>query len=101
VKGRFDMNKLKEISENIGEYSDYKIEKGIELYTNRKYNICIKMEKGIYTQKQADKNYERASKICNLFYEEKRRRMLEQDKIFKGFIEVLKEQQPFQLIKKS
>ncbi len=86
------MTILKEVTRDIQEYPDDYIERQIQKYTDRKYNICIKMEHGIYTQKQADKNYERASKICNLFQMEKYRRMLEQDKVFKEIIKSMQGQ---------
>jgi hypothetical protein len=84
------MTILKEVSRDVQDYPDDYIERQMQKYQDRKYNICIKMEKGIYSQKQADKNYERASKIYTLFFMEKNRRMLEQDKIIR---EVLKSMQ--------
>ena len=84
------MTKLQEITEGVQFYDDYTIERLMQRYTDRKYNICIKMERGIYSQKQADRNYERAAKIYTVLYNEKHRRMIEQDKYFRAYLDSIR-----------
>lgn len=80
------MSILQEITECVDSYSDWFIETLMQKYEQRKYNICIKMEHGIYTQEQAERNYERASKIYTVLFKEKNRRMLEQDKVIRDIL---------------
>ena len=84
------MTKLQEIIQDVQFYTDFEIERELGKYEERKYNICIRLENGSYTQEQADRNYERASKIYNILRKEKQRRMLEKDK---AYTELLKSMQ--------
>jgi hypothetical protein len=80
------MSVLRDIQAEVKEYSDDHIKHLMQKYDQRKYNICMKMEHGIYTQKQADKNYERAAKIWHVLWQEKHDRMMALDASFTAAI---------------
>lgn len=79
------LNMQKSVCELSNELIDYRI----WFYNRRKDNICIKMERGIYSLEQANKNYKRASLICNIFESEKKRRIQEYDKNIQNVISKL------------
>jgi len=89
------MTTFQKITRDIREYQDSYIEDQLKKYQNRKYNICIKMEHDIYTQEQADKNYERASKIYNMLAMEKSRRMQEKDIVIRQVLKSMQGQSMF------
>jgi hypothetical protein len=79
-------NSLMKAQESVRELSNELIEYWITFYNKRKDNICIKMERGVYSLDQANRNYERASMIYNVFELEKKRRIKEYDKIIQSVI---------------
>ena len=68
------MTVIEEIATDIKNYDDNLIVKLIKKYKAKQYNICIKLEKGLYTEEQADRNHEKVVKIlCFLEHEKERR----------------------------
>lgn len=84
------MSLLKEANQCVSELSDEAIDYQIKFFERRKYNICEKMESGVYSPEQADKNYKRAADLYNVFYQEKNRRLQEKDKYIKQALDGMK-----------